>query len=136
MELRDESVEAPLPQSLHARHPCATWFQCNRLDASLHPLNKGSSHYGPWAKSSQGLCLLIKFYWLTDLSIHLYIVYICFFTTHCWMGGWMDWGWVDEWMGGLVNGWEDGWVDVWMDKWMDGWIREWMNGWVGGLVNG
>ena len=34
------------------------------------------------------------------------------------VSGWMDDGWMDEWM----DGWRDEGMDGWMDEWMDGWM--------------
>ena len=35
--------------------------------------------------------------------------------------GWINGGWMDKWMDGLMDGQMDGWINgEWMDEWLDG----------------
>ena len=45
------------------------------------------------------------------------------------MDGWVDDGWMDEWLGGWMDACVDGWMSgLMMDGWMDGWMD---GGWMG-----
>ena len=46
------------------------------------------------------------------------------------IGGWVNYGWICEWM----NGWMDGCVNGWMDGCVNGWMDECVNGWMGGWM--
>ena len=41
--------------------------------------------------------------------------------------------WICKWMNGYVN---DGWMNEYVNGWMDEWICKWMNGYVNGWMDG
>jgi hypothetical protein len=50
-----------------------------------------------------------------------------------WTDGYIEDGWVDEWVEERVDNWTDGYIDPQEDRWMD---RGWMGGQTGSFIGG